>query len=132
MSSKVVSQENKHNFLSILSGTLVAIAMTLVLILLFALFIRFFDISDGWIFPINQIIKVISMIVGSILLFKKNKQKGLLKGLLLGLVYFILSYIIFSILQGSFAWNISNFYDLLLTTLMCGIIGIIVVNIGKR
>ena len=102
MSIKVGVQNKKNDLLQILGGTILSIAITLVLILVFALFIRFFTISDNLIFPINQVIKVFSMIFGCIVLFKKNKSKGFVKGLLLGLIYFLLSYIIFSILQNNF------------------------------
>jgi len=132
MSTKVDMQAKKQGILSIFSGTIVAIAITLVFILLFAVLLRFVNISDSWIFPVNQIIKVISMIIGAVVILKKHKNRGFLKGLLMGLIYFILSYIVFSILQGSISWNMSNFYDLMLTSLMGGLIGIIVVNILNK
>ena len=132
MSSSVSVKNNKNQFLSILSGTIVAVAITLVLILLFALIIRFFNVADSWIFPINQVIKVISLFVGTIVVLKKQKKSGFLNGLLISVLYFFLSYIIFSILQGNFAFNLSKIYDLLLTALMGGIIGIITINVVKN
>ncbi|MGN0961858.1 MAG: TIGR04086 family membrane protein [Christensenellales bacterium] len=132
MSSSVKNSERKSVILSILNGTIVAISVTLVLILLFALLIRFCNISDNWIFPINQVIKIISMFVGGVVFLRKHNKKGFLKGLILGFAYYILSYIIFSILQGGFSLSISNLYDLILTVLMGGLIGIIVVNAIKN
>lgn len=131
MSTVVNSKEKKQTILSILSGTIVAISITLMLILLFALLIRFFNINEGWIFPINQIIKGISLFAGAIIFLKKHKQKGFFKGIILGLTYFLLSYIVFSVLQGRFDFAMNNFYDMILTTLMGGIVGIIVVNVIK-
>lgn len=119
-------------FVSLLSSVLVSVASTLIMILLFALLIRFFNISDAWIFPVNQIIKVLSILFGVIIILKNNNGKGFLKGILLAIVYFILSTIVFSILQGSFSFKLNNFYDLLLTALIGGIIGIIVVNVKKK
>lgn len=122
----------KNNlFISILKGAIVSLAVSLVLILIFALVIRFFSVSDSLIFPINQVIKIISLFVGVMALTRGCKEKGLLKGAILGLVYFLLSFIVFSILQGDFSIGMSNIYDLLLTTLMGGIIGVIAVHIGK-
>lgn len=132
MNSNIIVQDNKKGFISILSGTIVAIAVTLILILLFAVIIRFTNLSENFIFPVNQVIKVISIFVGMLILLNKYKAKGFPKGLLLGFLYFILSYIIFSILQGKFTIGLNNLYDLILTALMGGIIGIIVVNVGKR
>ena len=130
MSSKVIDKK-ENLLLSIIKGAVVSVATTLVAILIFALLIKFFNISDNLIFPINQVIKAISLFIGIMILTKGNKEKGLLKGFLLGLIYFILSFIVFSILQGSFSLQISNVYDLLLTSLMGGIIGLIGVHIGK-
>jgi len=124
--------EIKNNlFLNILKGTLVAVSFTLILILIFALLIRFFNISDSWIFPVNQVIKVISLFAGVIASIKMSYEKGFIKGILLGISYYLLSYIIFSILQGTISFEMSNIYDFILTTMMSGLIGIIVVNIKK-
>ena len=129
MSSNSITKKNI--FLDILKGALVAVSATLILILVFAVLVRFFCIPDGWIFPINQVIKVISLIFGTIVMLKTTKEKGFVKGLILGLVYFVLSYFVFSILQGNFKISIKNIYDLVLTTLMGGLLGIIIVNIKK-
>lgn len=129
MSSKTSGK--KSLIVSILNGTITAVSVTLILILAFALLVRFLNISDSWIFPINQIIKVISIFIGTFVALKSHKEKGFLKGLLLGITYYILSYIIFSVLQGDFSLQLSNLYDLLLTSVMGGIIGMIVVHIGK-
>ena len=132
MGSEIAIKDKKQVIVSIFSGTLLAIASTLIMILLFALIIRFFNISDGAIFPVNQVIKVVSLFLGIMIVLKKNNQKGFLKGLLLGLLYFVLSTIVFSILQGGFSFKLNNFFDMILTTLIGGIIGIILVNFRKR
>ena len=131
MKTKNLSIKNS-NMLNLLKGTLAAVSTTLILILLFALLIRFFDISDSWIFPVNQVIKVISLFVGIISTIKLDSKNGFLKGLLLAISYFLLSYIVFSILQGRLAFALTNLYDFLITALMGGIIGIIVVNIKRK
>ena len=83
--------KNKNTFLNYLKGALVALSATLILILLFAVLVRFLNISDSWIFPINQVIKVISLTLGlSIML--KDKEKGFVKGLILGIIYYLLLY----------------------------------------
>lgn len=128
------SSENlkrKNLVFDILKGALISVSITLILILLFAVIIRFFNVPDGWIFPVNQVIKVISIIIGLISILKNNSEKGFVKGLFLGAFYFVLSFFIFSILQGNFSISIKNIYDFLLTTLMGGLVGIILVNIYK-
>lgn len=124
--------KNKNKVLSILNGTIIAIAITLIMILLFAVLIRFVNISDSWIFPINQVIKIISLFVGINVVINKTRSKGFAYGLVIGLVYYILSFLVFSILQQKFVLQMSNLYDLLLTTLIGGLIGLIVVNFKKN
>lgn len=129
--SNLATEKKKNSILKNLGGAVVSVCVTLILILIFALLIRFVGIKDNWIFPINQVIKIISLFLGIFIALKGNKENGLIKGLFLGFAYYILSYVTFSILQGSFSINIGNFYDLILTTLMGGIIGLILVHIGK-
>ncbi len=131
MSSEAVVKDKKQAIVSLFSGTLLAIASTLIMILLFALMIRYFNISDNAIFPVNQVIKVISLFFGIMVALKKCNKNGFLKGILLGILYYILSTIVFSILQSSFSFKFNNLFDLILTTLIGGIVGIIVVNIKK-
>ena len=123
--------KRKNILFDVIKGALTAVSITLILILLFAVIVRFLNISDGWIFPINQVIKVISIIFGVLVMLKSNREKGFLKGMFLGATYFILSFFVFSILQGNFAFAMKNLYDFILTTLMGGLIGIILVNIRK-
>lgn len=130
--SRDIAENKKNLFSSILSGVIVSVAITLVLILIFALFIRFFNIPDGAIFPVNQVIKIISMFIGILTALKKSGRKGFLIGLLLGLFYYVLSYIVFSLLQSSFVFNIKNLFDLLLTTIMGGLLGIIIANLIRK
>ncbi len=127
----VNSVEKKNVWLKMFSGSTVSVSITLILILLFAVLIRFVGVSDNLIFPVNQVIKVISLFLGAFIAFKGNREKGLLKGLILGFAYYIINYLVFSTLQGDFSLTISNLYDLLLTTVMGGLVGLIVVHIGK-
>ena len=130
MNSDVIINKNK-NIIRLLGAVLISICITLVMILAFAFIIKFTNLSDKFIFPINQVIKVISIFIGVIFFLKKSKEKGFLKGILIGLLYYIISFVTFSILQGNFSVTLNNLYDLLITTFMGGIIGIIVINAIK-
>ena len=130
MNSKVL-ERNNIGFLNILKGALASVSFSLIFILIFALIIRFFNIPDSWIFPVNQAIKLVSLFVGISIALKDNKQKGFVKGMILAISYFVLSFVIFSILQSKINFSISNLYDFILTTLSGGLIGIIFVNIKR-
>lgn len=131
MLERGVDKSRRSNVMVIIGGVLCSIAITLVLILLFAIIIRFFNVPDVAIFPVNQLIKIISLFVGILLVVKKAKAKGLLNGLIVGLLYYVISYLIFGILQGGLAFGINNLLDFVLTTIIGGIIGLISVHIIK-
>ena len=128
MNSKLL----KSNTITYLRGAIVAISISLVLILLFALLIRFFGISDNLIMPINQIIKILSIFFGVFLALKDHAQNGLVKWLIICVVYTLIAYITFSILSGYFKLSLSLLYDILFGGIIGAISGIISVNLIKK
>ena len=119
---------SRSNILHILISSVIAVSISLVLILIFALLLRFVNIDTGFIMPINQVIKMVSIFIGCLVGFKSNKYNGFLKGLAVGVVYTVLAYLIFSLLSFSFNFNIAFIFDILCAMLIGGISGIIVVN----
>lgn len=117
---------------SILRGAFIAVSISLMLILLFALVIKFLNINDSWILPINQIIKTISIFLGVFFALNQyNRSRGFLKGFLIGVIYTILAYGVFSILAGEFSFTLTSLTDMIFGGVIGGICGIIVVNIRK-
>ena len=102
----------------------------MVLILVFALLIRFVNIPDSFISPINQIIKVICIFLGCFISLKKT-NKGFIKGMFIGLIFTVLAFLVFSFIAGTFNFNLSILLDILFGILIGGISGIIAVNIRK-
>ena len=127
----LVSSNKKVFLMQILKGSLASLSISLVGILLFALLIHFTGLSDGFIMPINQVIKIVSIFVGVFLALKTNKKQGFVKGLLIGLIYTFLAYVLFSILSSTVSVGITSLNDLLFGGLIGGISGIISVNIKK-
>ena len=129
---KISNKKDNSLILSILKGSLIALSISLVGILFFAFIIKLFGLTDGWIKPINQIIKAVSILIGVFFALKKDKQKGLVKGLMIGLVYTLLAFVVFSILNGSFGIDKSLLTDVLFGAIMGAICGIIAVNLKGR
>lgn len=125
-------KKDRSFLLAIIKGSLVALCISLVGILIFAFILKFADISDGAIRPINQIIKGISILVGVFVAMRKVDKMGLVGGLLIGFVYTIVAFVVFSILDGNFSFNLTLLNDLLFGGIMGGICGIIAVNIKRR
>ena len=125
-----VNSEKKSFWTSIIKGSIYSLSFTLILILIFALLIRFVNIPDSFISPVNQIIKVLCIFLGCFISLKKT-NKGFIKGMFIGLIFTILVFLIFSFIGGTFNFSLSVLLDILFGILIGGISGIIVVNIRK-
>lgn len=134
--SRTISAPREHKdrsfLLAIIKGSLIALCISLVGILIFAFILKFASISDKAIRPINQIIKGVSVLIGVFVAMRKVDKMGLVGGLLIGLVYTILAFVVFSILDGNFEFNLTLLNDLLFGGIMGAICGIIAVNVKKR
>ena len=119
-------------FVSILKGSLLALSVCLIAILIFAFVLRTFTISDNVIRPVNQAIKIVSIFFGVFFGLKKSKNMGLISGMLIGLLFTIISFVSFSILDGNFDFGISLLNDCLFSSIIGGICGIIAVNFRKK
>ena len=126
-----LSSSQKTFYGQVISGTLSAISMALILILLFAVIIRFTSLSDDFIKPINQVIKIICILIGVNISLKHDCQKGWLKGLCIGFFFSIIAYLLFSILGSTFSFNFATIVDILFSTLIGLIAGMLCVNIQK-
>lgn len=129
---KIPKLNIKSGFLkNTLIGTLIAICVSLFLVLVFAFMLKFTNIPDSTIKPVNQIIKGISVFVGVFIGLRKTREMGLISGLLIGFTYTILAFLIFSILSGHFSIDISVATDMVFGAVIGAICGIICVNIKK-
>ena len=115
----------------LLKGTLISLCISLVLVLVFAFLLKFTNIPDTAIAPVNQVIKGLSIFLGVFIGMKKSKELGLVCGLLIGLCYTLLAFLVFSILSGSFVVDLTLFTDLIFGAVIGSICGIICVNIKK-
>ncbi|MBE7074497.1 MAG: TIGR04086 family membrane protein [Clostridiales bacterium] len=117
---------------SLIKGSLMALSISLIAICIFAFVLRFCDISADAIKPINQVIKIVSILIGAFYALKKNKEMGLITGFLIGILYTILAFIVFSILNGGFSFQASLINDLIFGGIAGGIAGIVAVNFRKK
>ena len=68
----------KLNFGGVLKGVLSSVFSTLISILIFAFILNIFNLGNESINVINQIIKIISILIGCIILSKSSKNKNVL------------------------------------------------------
>ena len=129
--AQALSERNENFLLGVLKGSLIALCVSLVGILIFAFLLRFTSISDKLILPINEVIKGMSVFLGTFLGFKKQKKMGLLGGLLIGFIFTFIAFISFSALNGSFEFDRTLLTDSVFNSIIGAICGIICVNIKK-
>ena len=128
MFSKLVL--NKGNIFDVIKSIVFSLIFSLLFILIFAIFVKYLSIGEEVIVPVNYVIKVLSILLGSVIGYK-NLEKGAVKGIVVGCLYYLLSILLFSILSGSFAIVKFSFVDLICLCLVGVISGIITVNVKK-
>lgn len=137
MKAKPFQTEAKTNktpsvLLTTIRGSLFAVAISLVLVLLFAFALKYIAIPVTAIRPVNQAIKGISVFVGVFFALKKIQRMGFLHGLLIGFAYTVLAFLVFSILDGSFVFSKTLINDLLFSGIIGAVCGILAVNVLRK
>lgn len=122
---------NKYFFFDILRATAIAVIVSLVTVLVFSLIVNLTNVNEKIILPINEAIKVISILTGCFIGFRQPKQ-GALKGAVGGLLYTFLSILIFGIISHSVKFNALSLVDVALGIVAGAISGIIVVNVKRK
>ncbi|MCI8458104.1 MAG: TIGR04086 family membrane protein [Clostridia bacterium] len=108
----------------VIKALIIAVILSLVLVLLAAFALKLFNIKDGVIPVINQVIKGVSILVGC-LAAVRHKQNTWLKGIVIGILYIALAFVIFSLLDGEFSFGLHILNDVVLgsiTGLVSGIL----------
>lgn len=122
--------KSKPNFWgTVLKGSFYAITFSLIFVLVFAFLLRFFAFGEGLITVIVEIIKGLSILMGTIIAMKKTKEMGFLTGLMIGVSFTLFAFVLFSILDSfTFEFSRTLLNDLLFGSLIGGISGVIAVN----
>jgi putative membrane protein (TIGR04086 family) len=84
---------------SLVRGLLVSVIVSALLVLLFALLVLLFDLGDGVITPVNQVIKVCSILAGTFVAAQSG-MKGWIAGLCLGGAYMLLGIFLYCAFAG--------------------------------
>ena len=123
--------DKKANILGVLKGVLVAVCISIVGVLLFAVVYKFVAMNGTTIKIVNQVIKVLSVLLGVNVALKGDKTKGAVEGLLIGVIYSIVAYAIFGFLSSAFTFDLSILYDAIFAGLVGLIAGVFLVNLKK-
>lgn len=123
--------KNSGSVWEFIKALIVAVIITLLLVLIFAVIIRFCSIDTSYIVIINQIIKCISILASMLICFTR-RSNGWLRGFIFGLVYVFTSFLLFSAFSSEFVFDVKLLNDCVLGGVTGLITGIIVVNVKKE
>lgn len=121
----------KQDILDVILGIIYSVLLAVGMILIFAVIVKFTKIPDSAIEPINIAIKTVAILFGAVFGIR-SASKGAIKGLIIGLSFMGITYLLFSLIGGSFKTNPLTIYDALLMTIEGLISGIIAVNLKGR
>lgn len=116
-------------FFQILKGAAFALGFSLLAVIIFANILRFTPLPDRVIYPVNQTVKVVAILLGA-LIFVRG-EKGFLKGGAIGLIFTALSYLAFSAIGGNFSLSWLIFAELALAIFAGVVGGAIAVNLRR-
>ena len=129
----LAERNSKGNFIGcLIKGSLMALSISLIGICIFAFLLRFVNISVDLIKPINQVIKIVSILIGTFFALRGVKEMGLITGFIIGLMYTVIAFIVFSILNGGFCFERTLLNDILFGGIAGAIAGVISVNFSKK
>ena len=117
--------------LSVIKSCLLGLITTLIGIVIFAFVLKFSDLSTSTVSWVNNVIKAVSIFIVIASLKRMGGEKLLIKSIFAGALYAVLSFVIFSILNGSFSFNLSFVYDLIFSVVVA-IIASIILNLFNR
>ena len=122
-------QKNKVDFFPLVKAVLLALGVSLILAVTFAVVLRATSWGENIVYPVNQVIKVIAVMVGT-LVFVRG-EKGWLQGGIVGLLFTALSYLAFSSIGGDFSLSWLILLELGVAFLAGSLSGILAVNLRK-
>ncbi len=125
----IKESEFTKNAIRILKGSITAIILTLILLLIFAALLTYTAIQENVINPVIIVITGVSILVGSSISTLKIKKNGLINGLLVGLIYIITIYVISSIACAGFKINLYATIMIIVGAIMGMVGGVIGVNL---
>ena len=105
---------------SILKASLIGVIVSILMVLAFAFALKFVDLNSATISLIDQIIKIVSVVAAVGVLSKSNSQSLLVKGIAVGAVYSLLTFVVFSVLNGGLNFGVATLTDMVFSAMVGG------------
>ena len=125
-------KKNKlKNTFSIIKASLIGVVVNLLAVLIFAIVLKFAHLPLNIISYVNNGIKILSIFIMVVFLKKFSTGNLFISSLLSGVLYALLSFFIFSILNGGIVLDMTTLYDVVFAVI-ASIATSIIVNVLKR
>ncbi len=121
-----------REIVSIVKSCLLGLVVTLIGTVVLAVVLKFADIPSKVVSYINDIIKALSIFFVVLVLKKSTDEKLLVRAVIAGAVYGLLSFVIFSILNGGFHFSLSILFDLIFAVVVAIVASIIFKLTSKK
>ncbi|MDE6597661.1 MAG: TIGR04086 family membrane protein [Clostridia bacterium] len=119
----------RKNIFQIVKAAAAAIILSLLLVLVFTLIIQLCSLPMGAVKPVNQVIKILSIIGGGLIFIRGDK--GWLKGIIYGVAAVLITYLLYGLIAHSLSISWKFAIEILIGAAAGAITGIIAVNIKK-
>lgn len=127
----MVMKLNLKDVKDVLLSIVFSLIFNVVFIMLLALIVMFFDVTQKAIIALNVVFKILSIILSIFIIFKEQKH-GITKGFLVGAFYCIVTYFIYAIVNKEFSLNSFTIFDIIACVFSSSIGGVVKVNITKK
>ncbi len=121
---------NKKDFFEIFKGVIFSLIISVLTVIVFAIIVKFANLSSKTVEIVNIALKIISILVGTLLAVGSGRQ-GLFKGGIIGLLFVLVSYLMFSLINGSFSVNPLTAFDVIFCLVAGLLSGVFAVNVRK-
>ena len=113
-------------------GLLISVAATVAAVVLFAVILSFFDVNDGVIRVVNQVIKMGAVFLGVRAIVPRGDGAGIRRGALLGLLYMGVGVLLYGLLtQQKMTW-LGYCVDVLMGVAAGGLWGMLLSSLRPR
>ena len=120
----------RKDIFQIVKAAAAAIIVSLLFVLIFTLIIQLFSLPLDAVKPVNQVFKILSIVVGGLIFIRGDK--GWLKGIIYGLIAVVATYLLYGAIARSLSISWKFAIEILLGAVSGAITGIIAVNIKKN
>lgn len=129
---RTTTRARRGGSMQLLRGLGAAMLTTIIVVAVFALLMQWVKPTEDTVRIFNQLLKVVSVAIGTYIAVGRGQEGGLLRGSLIGLLYMALGVAAYALLSGQDAPWTAYLADLAMGTATGGIIGAIVSNISGK